>query len=250
MTSKKSFLIGLLTLLLPLVSHSQVPQFYNRHFITIKDTAAHKPVYYLQPNEGEPEAPSKYFRMDNSLALEQTNERDASGKLIRRNTARFAEDGYLISKTFRDYVRDSIVEITFYENGNLKSSKTTVKNEVLENLSFDEKGIPKPTPIYENALPVGGMGSWRNFLIQNLKYPENLIDAEIEGKADIFFELNESGEITFYEVMNAEYVHPDLAKEAMRVFALFAKKPWTPTKVDGIALKSTMILPVTFKLEN
>jgi len=249
MASKKSFLIALLALLLPLVSHSQVLQYFNRHFIAIKDTATYQPVYYLALSEGEPESTSKYFRMDNSLALEQTNERDASGKLIRRNTARFVEDGYLSSKTFRDYVRDSIVEITFYENGYLKSSKTTVKNEVLENLSFDEEGIPKPTPIYENALPIGGMGAWRNFLIQNLKYPENLIDAAIEGKADIFFELNESGEITFFEVMNLEYVHPDLAKEAMRVFALFAKKPWNPTKVDGIAVKSTMILPVTFKLE-
>lgn len=249
MAYKKSFLIASIVLFLPFVSHSQVLQYFNRHFIAIKDTAVYKPVYYLQLSEGEPDLTSKYYRMDNSLALEQTNEKDASGKLIRRNTARFAEDGYLSSKTFRDYVRDSIVEFTFYENGNLKSSKTTLKNEVLENLSFDEKGTPRTAPTYENALPVGGMGSWRNFLIQNLKYPEPLIDAEIEGKADIFFELNESGEITFFEVMNLEYVHPDLAKEAMRVFALFAKKPWSPTKVDGIAVKSTMILPVTFKLE-
>ncbi|MCH6201979.1 energy transducer TonB [Aquiflexum sp. LQ15W] len=250
MASKKSFLIALLVLLLPLISHSQVLQYYNRHFIAIKDTAAYKPVYFRALSQGEPESTSKYFRMDNSLAMEQANEKDASGKIIRRNTARFGEDAYLSRNTFRDYVRDSIVETTFFANGNLKSSKTTVKNEVLENLFFDEEGIPKPAPIYENALPEGGMGAWRNFLIQNLKYPKSLIDEAIEGKADIFFELDESGKITLFEVMNLEYVHPDLAKEAIRVFGLFAEKPWNPTKIDGIAVKSTMILPIAFTLED
>jgi uncharacterized protein YuzE len=251
MASKKCFLFAVYAtlLLFPFVSQSQVPQYSNRHFIAIKDTAAYKPVYYLQLSEGEPDQTFKYFRMDNSLALELTNEKDVSGKVIRRNTYRFAEEGYLNTKTFRDYVKDSTVEQTFFENGNLKYSITTVKNEVIENLSFDEEGNQLPARNLEKALPLGGMASWRTFLIQNLKYPKHLIEEEIEGKADIYFEVSENGEITSFEVMNQEYVHPDLAKEALRVFGLFAKKPWEPSKEDGIGVKSSMILPVTFKLE-
>jgi antitoxin component YwqK of YwqJK toxin-antitoxin module len=248
MASKKSFLFGLLVFLLPLCSQSQVVQYFNRHYIAIQDTTAFKPVYYLLLDNKDQKSISKYFRMDNSLALEQINEKDASGKVIQRNSARFTNEGFLSSKSFRDYVKDSVVEKTFYPNGNLKSSKTTVKNEVLENTSFDEDGTPKPAQVSENAHPVGGMVSWRNFLIQNLEYPKHLIKEEVEGKADIFFELNESGEITFFEVMNQEYIHPDLAKEAMRVFGLFAKKPWNPTTLDGVGVKSNMILPVLFKL--
>jgi hypothetical protein len=248
MACKKFFLIALLSLILPISSHSQDVQYYNRHYIVIKDTMAFKPEYYLLLANEDQKSISKYFRMDNSLALEQINEKDESGKVIQRNSSRFTQDGSLSSKSFRDYVKDSIVENTFFANGSLKSSITTVNNEVIENLSFDEEGNPIPAYSVENPSPIGGIATWRNFLTQNLKYPKDLIDAGIEGKADIYFELNEKGEVTFFEVMNQEYIHPDLAKEALRVFGLFTKKPWVPKKVDGIATKSSLVLPVMFQL--
>lgn len=69
MACKKFFQIALLALLLPLSSHSQIVQYYNRHFIAIKDTIAINPEYYLLLANEDQKSFSRYFRMDNSLAF-------------------------------------------------------------------------------------------------------------------------------------------------------------------------------------
>lgn len=90
----------------------------------------------------------------------------------------------------------------------------------------------------------GGLNGIVSFLSENLVYPQEAIDQNIQGKVLIKFIVDKSGNTANPEIINS--VHPILDAEAIRVIGLL--KGFTPGMKDGKAINTWYTLPINFKL--
>ncbi|NDP21638.1 MAG: energy transducer TonB [Paludibacter sp.] len=87
-------------------------------------------------------------------------------------------------------------------------------------------------------------GNVFKFLSENIHYPQNAIDGDIQGKVYCEFVVNRDGSIV--DIVVVRSVHPSLDKEAMRVIKLMPK--WSPGLQRGKPVRVKYTLPVSFKL--
>jgi len=99
------------------------------------------------------------------------------------------------------------------------------------------------TVVEENAEFPSGINAMGKFIQQNLKIPQQAIDAGL-GSTKIFlrFIVNETGEISNVEVLKGVIGCPDCDKEAVRVVKSMPK--WKPALVNGKSVKSFFNLPM------
>lgn len=83
------------------------------------------------------------------------------------------------------------------------------------------------------------------FLVENLKYPKRALNKNIEGKAQVKFLVNETGDID--SVVALTSIGFGIEEEAVRVIKLMPK--WKPGTNDGIPTTYSFIQTVNFKLE-
>ena len=87
-----------------------------------------------------------------------------------------------------------------------------------------------------------GDGDLITFIQNNLTYPSEAKELNIEGKVFVQFVVNKSGETIKVKILKGDKL---LAKEAERVTKLIS---WNPGEVDGKIANVEMVLPFTFKL--
>ena len=92
---------------------------------------------------------------------------------------------------------------------------------------------------------IGGTCEYYAILVRNLRYPADANRNGIQGKVYISFDINEKGEMVNEQVIKG--IGGGCDEEALRVFKLIPDT-WIPAKVDGNPVKTSMVLPVTFKL--
>ncbi|MBN1183410.1 MAG: TonB family protein [Bacteroidales bacterium] len=92
----------------------------------------------------------------------------------------------------------------------------------------------------------GGEMAMMEFIANNIIYPESAKMLGIQGKVIVQFIVDEVGNIKDIKVIQG--LSKDLDNEAIRVIKLMSGK-WNPGKQGGKAVKTTMVLPVTFKLQ-
>lgn len=107
--------------------------------------------------------------------------------------------------------------------------------------------VPDDDPVYEYAevMPAypGGQEAMLAFLSDNIKYPEEAVKKDIQGRVVVTFVVDKDGTVT--EPKIAHSVHELLDAEALRVISLMPK--WTPGKNDkGETVRVRFHLPVTF----
>ena len=90
----------------------------------------------------------------------------------------------------------------------------------------------------------GGMQQCMYFLSTNIKYPEEAIQKNIEGRVIVQMVIKKDGSIADAKVVR--HVDPLLDAEALRVVNLMPK--WKPGKVKGEAVNVKYTLPVWFRL--
>ena len=85
------------------------------------------------------------------------------------------------------------------------------------------------------------------FLADNLRYPQEAIDAEIEGKLLAKFTITKEGTMRDIEIIRSLGYGCD--EEVLRVLTLLsAEKKWTPAQKEGKNVSSYLKLPVAFDL--
>lgn len=87
-------------------------------------------------------------------------------------------------------------------------------------------------------------GNLAAYLGQNLKYPAEAIDKDIQGRVDVRFIVSKEG-----KVCNASIVHgvdPSLDAEALRLVNAMPK--WTPGTVDGKPVDVWFTIPISFRM--
>lgn len=121
------------------------------------------------------------------------------------------------------------------------SANKVTTNSIAEQIvsASEEIVVPEQMPEFE-----GGMEGLISFLRENVKYPQEAIDADVQGYVLVQFKVTKTGEVEDIAVKRS--VHPSLDAEAIRVIKATSGK-WTPGKVDGQNVSVQYSLPVSFK---
>lgn len=90
----------------------------------------------------------------------------------------------------------------------------------------------------------GGQIAMLQYLMKNIKYPEQAVKEGFQGRVTVRFIVEKDGSIS--DVKPVLSVHPLLNKEAVRVVKSMPK--WTPGKQNGKPVRVRFNLPVMFKL--
>ena len=91
---------------------------------------------------------------------------------------------------------------------------------------------------------IGGMDKLYVYIAENIQYPENAKENEIQGDVYVQFIVWKDGTIKDVEVVKGS--HEALDNEAMRVIKSMPK--WTPGKHLGDAVNVRFTLPIKFKI--
>lgn len=90
----------------------------------------------------------------------------------------------------------------------------------------------------------GGQIAMLQYIMKNIKYPEQAMKEGIQGRVTVRFIVEKDGSIS--DVKPILSVHPLLNKEAVRVVESMPK--WTPGKQNGKPVRVRFNVPVMFKL--
>lgn len=159
-------------------------------------------------------------------------------------------------------VPEQTMEVALPEEFKVVDDNKEVAKIVL--VSADEKReLPPPAPIglpapaeveaeeqifevvEEQPVPPGGsIEAMLKWIQKNLRYPEQALDHEIQGRVVVRFIVEKDGSVAKPEVMRG--VDPNLDKEAIRVISSMGR--WQPGKQRGKPVRSYYIIPVIFKI--
>lgn len=141
------------------------------------------------------------------------------------------------------------------ENSNQELRKIIIKlgGEIPENEDEIIEFIERPrAPVIEEIFTVveqmpefpGGEAKLFEFIMKNLKYPQQAKEANIRGKVYVQFVVRKDGSIT--DIKTVRGIGSGCDDEAMRVVKSMPK--WVPGTQRGKPVDVRMILPVNFSL--
>lgn len=108
----------------------------------------------------------------------------------------------------------------------------------------DKDGVYEMTEV-RPAFP-GGQAALEDYINNHIEYQQPAIDNNTEGTVDVQFVVDENGNVSNPKVVGKE-LGSGLDEEAVRVISSMPK--WTPGKVKGKDVKTRMVLPITYKIE-
>lgn len=133
------------------------------------------------------------------------------------------------------------------------SQTEDAKEEVVAPVSPEAKEAPADSTAKEDVFMVaeqmpefpGGMKEMLKFLQENVKYPENAMKNNAQGRVIVQFVVEKDGTPTEFKVLRS--VDPDLDAEALRVLQTMPK--WKPGMQRGEVVRVKYTVPVSFKLQ-
>lgn len=93
----------------------------------------------------------------------------------------------------------------------------------------------------------GGPDALANYINNNIEYPQDAIDNNIEGTVSVQFGVDETGNISNVKTIGNK-VGYGLEEAAVKVVSAMPK--WTAGQVKGKNVKTWRVLPITYKLES
>ena len=139
------------------------------------------------------------------------------------------------------------------ENDIIPGKEKDVTGSEISQITFDENSVPvtyKGAEIFfivEEMPKFQGqkLETFRNYIAENLKYPEYCAKNKITGKVFIEFIVDYNGEVSYVAVKRS--AHPDLDAEALRVVR--SSPNWEPGKQRGKDVNVMFTFPINFVLE-
>lgn len=108
----------------------------------------------------------------------------------------------------------------------------------------DKEGVYEMTDV-RPAYP-GGQAALEDYINNNIEYQQPAIDNNTEGTVDVQFVVDEKGNVSNVKTVGKE-LGSGLDEEAVKVISNMPK--WAPGKVKGKDVKTRMVLPITYKIE-
>ena len=133
------------------------------------------------------------------------------------------------------------------------SQTEDAKEEVVAPVSPEAKEAPAEKAAEEEIFMVveqmpefpGGIKELMDYLGTNVKYPENAMKKNVQGRVVVQFVVEKDGSLSEASVIRS--IDPDLDAEALRVVQTMPK--WKPGMQKGQAVRVKYTLPVSFKLQ-
>jgi protein TonB len=139
------------------------------------------------------------------------------------------------------------IPITDIINATIKDGKVT------DSIVYSEptaSEIPAESPVFyvveESPEYPGGYIALLNFINENLRYPSEAVNNNIQGRVILKFVVNPNGSVDRIEILRG--IDPLLDNEAIRVVKAFPK--FKPGKQRGVPVPVWFTLPVVFKIES
>ena len=85
-----------------------------------------------------------------------------------------------------------------------------------------------------------------HFLSRNLRYPASAAEQGVEGKVFVYFVVEANGVLSNFKVLRG--IGAGCDEEALRVVRLLP--PWQAGTLNGVEVRSSYVLPITFILGN
>lgn len=143
-------------------------------------------------------------------------------------------------QTLEEEITDgSELNVTLDQDVSQLSEVVVVGYGSIQKTSEEEK-----VPTFEFAVPAGGRTAYRQYLEKNLRYPEQALENNIEGRVTIQFTIDANGKIGEFNVLKSLGYGCD--EEVVR---LIKKGPkWNPTKRDAQPVKDKVKVRMRFRL--
>ena len=135
----------------------------------------------------------------------------------------------------------SIVFITIIFACSSPKEKDTTTDDI-QNQEVNEEVVLEKSE--ESPEFIGGNDKLYEYIAENIQYPEEAKENEIQGDVYVQFIVWKDGTIKDVEVVNGS--HEDLDNEAKRVVESMPK--WNPGKQEGIPVNVRFTLPIKFVL--
>jgi TonB family protein len=184
----------------------------------------------------------------------------------------WTKQAYTRAKEFVQVGADILIELKLTKDGKICSLKEL---EVLNLISSPLAGtapvtlktpsselVPKPTvdppkPIQEQSINApgtldtppqfkGGQKKLVRFLNKNLHYPTDAEEQGVEGKVFVYFIIEANGALSNFKVLRG--IGAGCDEEAIRVLRLSPN--WQAGILNGVEVRSSYVLPITFILGN
>lgn len=94
---------------------------------------------------------------------------------------------------------------------------------------------------------IGGQASLEDYIVNNLQYPQDAIDNNVEGIVRVQFAVDEKGNVSNVSTIGNKLGY-GLEEEAVKVVSSMPK--WTPGQVKGKNVKTWRTLPINYQLES
>jgi TonB family protein len=92
----------------------------------------------------------------------------------------------------------------------------------------------------------GGQTAITDYITNSIEYPQDAIDNSAEGTVNVQFGIDEKGDIAYVKTIGNKIGH-GLEEEAIRVINRMPN--WIPGTIKGKNVKTWMIMPITFRIE-
>jgi len=129
-------------------------------------------------------------------------------------------------------------------NSKRKVSVGRMSESKMSTMKPDKDGVYEMTDV-RPAYP-GGQAALEDYINNHIEYQQPAIDNNTEGTVDVQFVVDENGNVSNAKVIGNQ-LGSGLDEEAVRVISSMPK--WTPGKVKGRNVKTRMVLPITYKIE-
>ena len=126
----------------------------------------------------------------------------------------------------------------------LQDNCSEPKSMVVQTDTISENVIFGDIPDQAASFP-GGHNALREFIDNNLHYPETLAEAGVQGRVIVRFVIEKDGTVTNPKVVKS--IDPVLDQEALRIVSIMPK--WSPAKMYGNVIRSTYTVPVYFRVK-
>ena len=134
----------------------------------------------------------------------------------------------------------------YHENGTICAIEKWRRGVFRKGDYWDRNGNPSDiNEVLTHPEYPGGIEAFTKMIVENIIYPEEALEAEIEGRVVLEFQISPAGRLINPSI--AERAHPDLNREALRVVQL--SDSWIPAKFHGQSTSAQYTFPISFALQ-
>lgn len=140
--------------------------------------------------------------------------------------------------------KEKMAQLYAYEMSEVSDDDKASVGIVSQEEIFVDETAGRKASVKKNPEFPGGNSALSRWLSAKLRYPDNAMDNDAQGRILVQFKVETDGSVSDAEVMNN--IFPELDREALRVVNSMPK--WIPGTVDGVPTRTTFRLPITFAL--